>query len=773
MIVEENQAKVQPKDIAEDLLGTIKWEDENKGYCNCPGEHLHNCKTGNRDCIVYLNGAATIFCMHQSCKEEVQETAKALRLAIHNKAPVDPFNKPSAQEQKQKLKETQRRNQLEIRTRASQEQILKKFKWTYSEIKESCPDKLSEDASTHWRDIVGLFKPDDVVWIGNRCDSGSAAFVRNFKKAKDWLEELDVPGPLICPATFKCNAMSRSNDNVLHRRFLVVESDVLTKDVMGAIFKWLRDEVGLTLRAIVDTAGKSLHAWFDCPKKAVLEELEIMLPQIGCDPGLFRESQPCRIPGPLRDESGKRQHLVYLDTGVKPRVPKQPRQVLPLPELLFDGASQCYWRQNGHGGWQKINESSLETELIAQGFDSHSQGMDTLSEVRQAKRSIQINQDVAYAGPLAGYHAGMHIVQGGNILVTTSPKIIEAKAGEWPTLQKVIDGLLIDGNIDQRPYFYGWLKQAYQSLSSGMFTPGQALCLAGPRDCGKSLLQLIITEILGGRSAKPYDFLTGATTFNADQFAGEHLMIEDDVASIDIRARRRLGAGIKSVTVNVTHKCHAKNKTALMLTPFWRLSISVNEEPENLLILPPLDESLQDKLILLKACLVKMPMPTMSPGERKQFWDTLMSELPGFLYFLKNWEIPDDLRSDRFGIKEFHHPTIAAALTEAQPEQQLLAIIDEELFPRPVRGSHPLNGINYQRKHEAWKGSAEELAARLNDNDCRFRKDAEKLLYFSSACGTYLGRLKKSRPDRVTCTCSHNKRTWQIQPPCVEEEVKE
>jgi hypothetical protein len=37
------------------------------------------------------------------------------------------------------------------------------------------------------------------------------------------------------------------------------------------------------------------------------------------------------------------------------------------------------------------------------------------------------------------------------------------------------------------------------------------------------------------------------------------------------------------------------------LKPFWRLSITLNDEPENLLILPPLDESLGDKIMLLRA----------------------------------------------------------------------------------------------------------------------------------------------------------------------------
>jgi energy-coupling factor transporter ATP-binding protein EcfA2 len=359
---------------------------------------------------------------------------------------------------------------------------------------------------------------------------------------------------------------------------------------------------------------------------------------------------------------------------------------------------------------------------------------------------------------------GVYSIQGERVLVTNSPRIIKPVQGCWSTFRQVIDGLLIDGDIDQRPYLYGWLKRGYESLVSGTFTPGQALCLAGPRECGKSLLQLIITEILGGRSAKPYSFLTGETTFNSDHFAGEHLMIEDDVPSTDIRARRRLGAGIKAVTANTTHRCHAKNKTALILTPFWRLSITVNDEPENLLILPPLDDGLEDKLILLKANKVAMPMPVQSHEERKRFWDTLMSELPAFIHFLVNWQIPEELKSQRWGIKQYHHPSIAEALTEAQPEIRLLSILDEVLFLHQQPSY--FQGKIVEHHTPAWEGSAEQLEATITDKECRYAREAQKLLYFSSACGTYLARLKKLHPERIGCRTMHGKRIWEIKPMC-------
>ena len=63
--------------------------------------------------------------------------------------------------------------------------------------------------------------------------------------------------------------------------------------------------------AVVDTAGKSLHGWFDFTDcEPVLDELRLVLPALKCDPKLFTASQPVRLPGAERD--GKMQRLVYL-----------------------------------------------------------------------------------------------------------------------------------------------------------------------------------------------------------------------------------------------------------------------------------------------------------------------------------------------------------------------------------------------------------------------------------------------------------------------------
>src|SRR5439155_7072976 len=126
--------------------------------------------------------------------------------------------------------------------------------------------------------------------------------------------------------------------------------------------------------------------------------------------------------------------------------------------------------------------------------------------------------------------------------------------------------------------------------------PRKLMGLAGSRNYGKSLLQSLFTLILGGRSAKPFRYMSGATQFNAELFGAEHLMIEDEHSSTDIRARRTFGAQIKQFTVNKTQSCHDKKCRALMLSPFWRISLSVNDEPEAMMVLPPMSDSEQDSL---------------------------------------------------------------------------------------------------------------------------------------------------------------------------------
>jgi hypothetical protein len=427
--------------------------------------------------------------------------------------------------------------------------------------------------------------------------------------------------------------------------------------------------------------------------------------------------------------------------------PTQSAVRMERPIVYYDVGRKDYWILNNRKDWISVNETALKRLLRGAGFSAKQKDGERLSDLDECLTKIQLCFDVAYAGPLAGCKTGLFEEGGQRILVTNSPKLAEPKRGDFPILQQFLDTLL---EREEIPYVKGWLKIAYESLRAGHCRPGQLLVLAGERNSGKSLFQKVITEILGGRAGKPYRYMSGGTDFNGELFGVEHLIIEDEVASTDIRARRHFGARIKDFTVNEIQSCHAKNRQAIQLRPFWRVSLSLNEEPENLMILPPMDESLADKIILLRTLKAKLP-PTFSPEERERFWQALVAEIPAFLWDLTHWEIPRELRCERFGIKHFHDPELLQALHELTPEAKLLALIDAAFNEGPLDP----NGF---------EGTAEKLQGLLLTSPLHSH-EAKRLLDWPSAAGTYLGRLVQKCPDRVNRTRTANERTWRVTPP--------
>lgn len=303
----------------------------------------------------------------------------------------------------------------------------------------------------------------------------------------------------------------------------------------------------------------------------------------------------------------------------------------------------------------------------------------------------------------------------------------------------------------QAVYFNGWLKAALQALHGGYpFAPGQMLAVAGPAGSGKSLLQDVITEALGGRVAKPYRYMIGETTFNGDLLGAEHLAIEDEAASTDMRTRRVFGAMLKNLIVNQTQSWHAKGKDAMTLRPFWRVSFTLNEEVENLMVLPPLDESLLDKVILLRAKRATLPFDSGDSIGRKNYRDRLSAELPAFLGYLQAWAIPPDLQDQRFGIKAYQNPGLVTEVENLEPQYRLLALIETLGL---------ISSFDSQ-----WVGTAADLERVLREKD----KTGEvgRLLWYNTAAGQFLAKLVKRYPERFSSEKIHGKMAvWTIKAP--------
>jgi hypothetical protein len=181
-----------------------------------------------------------------------------------------------------------------------------------AQILEDSPLLVADrDADGQFRTWLKLWPACSTVWIGDVYSSGKPEHRTHFRPVSEWYQIGPVMGNYTCGSSFKPGCHGRSNENLNGHRFLVIESDTLARDEVGAIFAYLNRRLRFSLHAIIDTAGKSLHGWFDAPRSKLLEErLKATLVAFGCDPKVFTYSQPVRVPGAFRD--GRLQRLIWL-----------------------------------------------------------------------------------------------------------------------------------------------------------------------------------------------------------------------------------------------------------------------------------------------------------------------------------------------------------------------------------------------------------------------------------------------------------------------------
>lgn len=323
-----------PRQVASRLLGAIDWQTEVSGYCACPGMALHTQTNGKKDCRVNIDGAPTIYCFHASCGAAVAAANKQLRreLSASNWELRLPsgrvlrsgdvlqgdgsvlrkeFVVARARAEGRSEREAELLESVRVAAARFSRDLFEFFDWPFESVISESPllvaGREPEDQFKTW---LKLWPACSTVWIGDVFSSGKPEHAAHFRTVAEWYQV----GPIAnytCGSSFKPGSFSRSNENLNGHRFMVVESDVLLKNQIGAIFKYLEKRLGYRLHAIVDTAGKSLHGWFDAPKNKVWEiRLKAGLEVFGCDPKLFTYSQPVRVPGAWRD--GRLQRLIWL-----------------------------------------------------------------------------------------------------------------------------------------------------------------------------------------------------------------------------------------------------------------------------------------------------------------------------------------------------------------------------------------------------------------------------------------------------------------------------
>jgi hypothetical protein len=311
--------------------------------------------------------------------------------------------------------------------------------------------------------------------------------------------------------------------------------------------------------------------------------------------------------------------------------------------------------------------------------------------------------------------------------------LLKPEKGEFPIIRKFIDGMLTprqeDEDADQNIYAHSWNHLGVRPLYDGKINTAQILVLVGPPDTGKSVFQnLIVTPLLGGRVAKPYPYMVGRTDFNEDLFESEHLKCDDETPPRDHETRMLYASELKKLAADEYHWCQGKGKKAITLPPFWRVTVSINDDPDYLPAIPVNDDTLKDKMIILKTYPNATVRLVEKLGGKESFADKIQEELPAYLYWLLyEFQIPKELQDTRYGLKAFQHPEIVEAVEETTPQMQLLAGL-EDIFSGEMKTFSVLH---------IWKSLSLEVLPR------------EVRPQSMTTLGRYLTTLDKVAPDKI------------------------
>lgn len=435
----------------------------------------------------------------------------------------------------------------------------------------------------------------------------------------------------------------------------------------------------------------------------------------------------------------------------KPEPPPKPPFTMPekLPDIVYESTRARFWAPNKRNEWIPFPESAVQTILRSAGFHGRIEDANGNTPVDYALNRLRTETDVDHAGPIAGFPPGRREMCGARFLITKGPKIPEPAPGKWDTLHAFLADLLEDDDHARTQFetVLAWIKTGFQALTqgadSGQFQPGQVLCLAGPSGAGKSRFQMLITEIFGGRTADPSRYLFGRTEFNLDLISSEHLAIEDTASARDWKARTEFGQSVKNTVANAFCNLHAKGKDSLTVAPFRRISISLNSQPEDLMVLPPMVRGVSDKFILLRTASARIP----EGMEFATWWKKVLAEVPAFLHWLRKWKIPKALKHDRYGVQSWHHPALTAALDELNPWLRLLELIDT---------------VKPWEKGAPWEGTASDLEALLSS---KAPERSARILRGTMATGRDLRGINERHPLRVQSRILNGKTLWKISEP--------
>jgi hypothetical protein len=362
----------------------------------------------------------------------------------------------------------------------------------------------------------------------------------------------------------------------------------------------------------------------------------------------------------------------------------------------FDGKN--YFIEDGSGGYFNDGKEDVLLDLQCRHALAARPGRhENVSESRRAMHMINTSKRVEAGIPFAFTKSKIVVHEGQRYFNTARVKPLQPADGklkwgeEFPTIAEWMEKMLGE---TQLKYEQAWLAYAYQNAVAGKPKRGHAHFLCGPPNCGKTLYNTVILGKLFGGGIKASEYLCGKNDWTDYLFEYGMWLVDDEAPTESTAMHTAFTGKLKEHVANDTFLITGKYKKSGRA--FWRgrISITLNDDPVSMRILPDLDMSIKDKLMIFQCSdAFKFAPDTKSIVE---------AELPYFARWLFDYKVPEKMTEVRFGVKAYINPVL------------------EAMAHSDSRYSHisELLGMFRCTLHEdSWEGSASELLVVLNANE--------------------------------------------------------
>ena len=359
-----------------------------------------------------------------------------------------------------------------------------------------------------------------------------------------------------------------------------------------------------------------------------------------------------------------------------------------LNEVVYDG--NLYWafdKTKGIWGWMK--RDAFQQDLRILGYESKREKGQTASSMDVMESAVRNTRRVEAVAPLLHRRTGPVMVEGKRWL-NISTKTPVAPSVETVTLDTVrhkcpivweiltaMFGMSMPNGETQLEYFLAWLKHAYVGAHTLDPSQGLALFIAGLPGAGKTILNWQIIEKLLGGNEDGTAYLVHCSEWTSAIVASPVVSVDDSEVLVDEKTTERFADRLKSMVANPSMQYNEKYMPTYRVQWMGRIVVTCNTDPRSIQIIPALDNSSREKVMMLMATCDDSVCKRLLPGTHAENNERIHEELPYFASFLLHYT-PEDYTGygehPRFGMKTFHHPFMISV--SKQKTQVMLEILD-------------------------------------------------------------------------------------------------